>query len=161
MQPDPKEIARTVPGPARTVLTNALRQFTRKPVEVPSVQQHFYAFLEQFKEDFAKVGIDLRYFTYLLEFFHGNGKLADVLEGMKLPPHKTLGEVLPPACLEKLKEFANNLQNGTLIEEPGKATVTMLRERVLDPFADEIKKHFADMDYVAITLCNACNINPY
>jgi len=76
---------------------------------------------------------------------------------------KSIQEIMPEACMLKLRDFVEGLQNNTLIIEPGKMIVTMLRERVLEPFRDELLKESTgvhDLHYLAIVICKTLEIDP-
>jgi len=118
------------------------------------------------KTAFANRGVDIGFFAYWLENAYNTGQLpafVQCLKQPKPPPQKRLSDILPPACIEKLKAFVQDVRGKCLIIEPGKAVVTMLRERVLDPHRDEIIKPGTgayDLDYLSIVLCTQLGIDP-
>lgn len=124
------------------------------------------ALLNKHEEAFAKNGVDLRFFGYWLEYQYDQLLLPGVIEALmepKPPKQKTLKDILPEACLVKLQNFADDYARKRLIIEPGKATVTLLRERVLEPFREQIlapETGIADLDYLAMLLCTQLEIDP-
>ena len=119
--------------------------------------------LKQWDAEFAANDTHLPFFGYLLEYQYGLGNLPKLVDGLKKPLPKTLRDVLPEACIVKLSEFYEGVQDNTLIVEPGKMVVTMLRERVLEPFREQIlaaDTGVTDLHFIAINLCSTLGIDP-
>src|SRR5688572_9525948 len=110
------------------------------PYKHKSIGREAAEYLKRHETAFGKLDVVLRYFGYWLEHQFNEKKLAAVIAALErpVPKRKTLGEVLPPECVKRLEDFATRLVSGTFIYEPNVAVVTLLRERVLEPFREQI-----------------------
>lgn len=116
------------------------------------------------KAAFDAVGTDVGFFAYWLQNAWNLRQFEAIVETLKHKMKKpvTLDKVLPPEGISVLNNFVNNCRQGTLIIEPGKSYVTLMFERVVEPYSDYIlnksNSGITDLHYLALVLCNAANI---
>jgi hypothetical protein len=163
-----RDIRDVVPDEARQPVITFMETILREAKSARGVQgvisQRAKEVLEPYKEQFAAREVVTNFFAYWLENAFNQGQLELACETLKLKPKpkkKTLGEIMPKECIQKLKAFLENCRKGTLIIEPGKMVVTMLCERVLEPYAEALAANgVVDLHYFAVTLCVRFQIDP-
>jgi hypothetical protein len=165
-----KDIRDVIPEQAIPIVLrfcqNVLREAKVAGFNGDNIAQRAKALLEPHSLVFNAVGTDVGYFSYWLLNAWNQGQFEQIVATLQQPKPKALSldEVLPPEGIETLREFLDNCKRGTLIIEPRKAYVTLLRERVLDPYKDYILNKsgsgITDLDYLALTICMAANIPP-
>lgn len=165
-----KDIREVVPEQVIPVVLrfcqNIIREAKVPGFDSSKIAQRAKALLEPHLLAFNEVGIHVGFFSYWLENAWNQGQYEKMVEVLKVPLPKaaTIEEVLPPEGIEALRQFLDNCKHGTLIIEPGKMYVTLLRERVLEPYRHYILNvstaGITDLHYLAVTLCVAANIPP-
>ena len=71
---------------------------------------------------------------------------------MSNTPTIRLGEALSKECQRKLLEFLDAFREHRLTLEHGKSIRIMLKERVLEPHAEELRDKW-DLDYLSWAIC--------
>jgi len=158
-----KDICEVVPASAKADVVKYMKRVLDPKTRPESIGMEAANVLAKHDAAFRENGVDLRFFGYWIENAYNQRTLAAFLEALQKGPQKekTIGDILPPEALEKLQDFVNAYRSGRLIVEPGKMNVTMLRERVLEPYRDKIigaKTGIHDLDYLAIVLCQMFGI---
>lgn len=165
-----KDIREVIPEQAIPVVLrfcqNIIREAKVPGFDPSKIASRAKVLLEPHSLVFNAIGTDVGFFSYWLENAWNQGQYEKIVEALKvpLPKQPTIEDILPPEGITALREFLDNAKRGTLIIEPGKMYVTLLRERVLEPYRDYIlntsKAGVTDLDYLALTICMAANIPP-
>ncbi len=139
---------------------------SRKPGFDPNdIPNKAKALLLPHKQAFESIGTDVGFFAYWLQNAWNLGQFEAIITTLKKKFKKSIkiDDILPPEGISAAQNFVESCQKKTLVIEPGKTYLTLMFERVVEPYKDYIQKGFDrhgvnNLHYLALFLCNATKI---